>query len=375
MPFDSSTLIEALKVLLRKENFSCRYAFFVFISIAMLLFMRVLAQIGRLLDKLFFSGYRFQKVEAPIYIIANPRSGTTFLHRLLCLDEQFTFFKLYHTLLPSITLLKLIELLQRLDGRLCGTLARLANKLNQAGFKGWKGIHEARLTEAEEDEQLFLYTLLSPSFFMFFPFLEDLSQCAFVDRLPHTTRLKLMTYYRDCLQRHIYATGPGKTLLAKNVLIHGRLQSIIQTLPDMRIIYLVRHPYRSIPSFISMYAAFWRLYSPTSAADSKACIDLAELLCDYYNSFLEIKRGLPAEQLVELGYDELLADHEGAVRQIYKKYNLKMSKPFEKALKAETAKSKNYSSTHKYSLDDFGVSKELIRARLGDFMREYGFEE
>ncbi|MGA7877447.1 MAG: hypothetical protein WCA08_17435, partial [Desulfoferrobacter sp.] len=87
-------------------------------------------------------------------------------------------------------------------------------QLSGQGRRGWTGIHETELTEAEEDEQLFLYTFFSPSVFMLFPFFSKLSHLAFVDRLPHKARGKLMIYYLDCLKRQIYATGPEKTLLA-----------------------------------------------------------------------------------------------------------------------------------------------------------------
>src|ERR1700753_1491001 len=35
------------------------------------------------LDYVFYPGHRKQPIDRPIFIIGNPRSGTTFLHRLL----------------------------------------------------------------------------------------------------------------------------------------------------------------------------------------------------------------------------------------------------------------------------------------------------
>ena len=35
------------------------------------------------LDRIAFPGYRQQPIDRPIFIVGNPRSGTTFLHRLL----------------------------------------------------------------------------------------------------------------------------------------------------------------------------------------------------------------------------------------------------------------------------------------------------
>jgi hypothetical protein len=35
------------------------------------------------LDEIFFPNYRMQEVKSPVFIIGNPRSGTTFTHRLI----------------------------------------------------------------------------------------------------------------------------------------------------------------------------------------------------------------------------------------------------------------------------------------------------
>lgn len=374
MPFDFATLIKALRAAFGRNNLSFRYKGFAVLCIAALLCLRVFLQLWRLLDLLLYPGYRRQPIDKLIYIIANPRSGTTFLHRILCQDDQFTYFKLYHTLLPSVALIKVIGRLAKLDQKLGGLLRSTANLLTRKAFRNWTGIHDTRLTEAEEDEQLFLYTLLSPSVFMLFPFFSELSHVAFVDRLPYKAREKLMTYYLDCLKRQIYATGPEKTLLAKNVLIQGRLGSILQSIPDIRIVYLVRHPRETIPSFISMYAAFWRLHSPQLERDPVLTRALAVLLCDYYNCFMEIRRELPEGQLMEISYDDLIADPEGTVKEIYRKFNLNMDEAFAEKLNRESARSRKHKSSHQYSLEKVGLSEELIRDRLGGFLKVYGLE-
>ena len=46
---------------------------------------------GLLLDRIFFPGFRREAVSSPLFIIGNPRSSTTFLHRLISKDVgQFT---------------------------------------------------------------------------------------------------------------------------------------------------------------------------------------------------------------------------------------------------------------------------------------------
>ena len=56
--------------------------------------------VARWLDDQLFPQYQNVDVGEPIFIMASPRSGTTMLHRLMSLDQQFTSYSLWQTLLP-----------------------------------------------------------------------------------------------------------------------------------------------------------------------------------------------------------------------------------------------------------------------------------
>ncbi len=62
------------------------------------------------LDEIFFPKYRQQEIKTPVFIIGNPRSGTTFTHRLIEKDtETFTAASSWELLFcPSIIQRKLI---------------------------------------------------------------------------------------------------------------------------------------------------------------------------------------------------------------------------------------------------------------------------
>ena len=69
------------------------------------LFLRVSVAIGMVLDPLFFPRLRRTRVKAPIVIVGNPRSGTTFLQRLMARDTaNFSCLKMWEIFFaPSIT--------------------------------------------------------------------------------------------------------------------------------------------------------------------------------------------------------------------------------------------------------------------------------
>jgi len=374
MYFHFKTLIAALFEACRPANFSLRHLFFAVTFTVLFLMLRAVVWCGRKLDYLFFPGYRKQPVKAPIFIIGNPRSGTTFTHRLMSHDKVFTHFKLVDTIFPAVSFYKLFALLENIDRRLGGPLARLINLVSDKGFEGWKGVHKTGPKEVESDEMLFVYTMLSPLVGLLFPYFAVLPYVRFVDRLPAHQRQKIMAYYLDCLKRHMYATGPDKILLEKVALIAGRLQSILETLPDTRLVHLVRHPYQSIPSLISMFAIPWKILAPRAIQRDDAYQELAELIFDYYRYILEIKKKLPAEQYLEIYYDDLVADPRRSVERIYSHFNLPMGDEHRLFLEAESRKAQAYKSKHHYSLEQFGLSKQQVYEALEDVFEAYGFE-
>ncbi len=374
MYFHYPTLFKLIRLTFSRRYFSLRHAALVIIFLVPFLFLRMFVWTMRMLDYVFFPAFVKQTVRAPLYIIGNPRSGTTFSHRLLALDEQFSYLKLYQTIFPAVTCYKLFSWIGRID-RLVGSPGRrLLNSISKKGFKGWDAIHQTGPEKAESDEMLFVYAMLSPLLGLLFPFLEDMDEVTFVDFMPQESRHKLMSYYKGCLQRHLYATGPDKILLQKVALIAGRLQSIHDLQPDMRIVHLVRHPNESIPSLISMFEATWKSLAPNACKDNRAYLELTDMICDYYVHLHELEKGFPEETLLKVPYEDLISDPYKTVCRIYEKFGLEKSPEYDIRLTEEAQKARKYKSKHNYSLERYGLSEEIIYQRLKSVFDDYGFK-
>src|SRR5262249_868186 len=149
-----------------------------------------------------------------------------------------------------------------LDGKCGGILARLVHWSEKKFFGGWDDIHPMGFNRPEEDEGYFAYTLVLDSIYLLFPFPEQLWVAGCADALPPKERRKLMGFSKGCLKRHIYATGPTKTLLTKNTPLSGRIDSVLETFRDARVISIIRHPNESVPSHVSPTYQVWRVHSP-----------------------------------------------------------------------------------------------------------------
>lgn len=328
----------------------------------------------RLIDRVLFGRFAAIKVEAPIFVIANPRSGTTLLHRLLSYDEErFTSLALWHTILPSITGYRIVGALAAADRRVGRPLGRLMHAIERAAFGGWDGVHNMGLTAPEEEEAYFFMTWTSPAVWFTAPDPARLGYLAMLDNATADVRRRMMAFHRSSLQRHLYATGTGnKTLLTKNVLSSGRIRSLLEAYPDARFIYVARHPYEALPSFASMFSMPWRAVAPHLPVEhGRMWTDLG---IAFYRHTQTLGDELGPERFVRVRYDELVADPIGRVEAIYAQLGIEMGPDMRMKLAAHASLATRYERRHEYSLEQYGLTPKQIADELGDVFDAWGFE-
>jgi hypothetical protein len=110
-----------------------------------LIILRILVSIGMALDFLFFPSVRRQKINKPIVIVGNPRSGTTFLQRFLVNQKVGVGMQLWKMLYPSLTLQKIFK-----------PFLSLMEKISPARFH-FHAAHETNLTAIETDDPSLLF--------------------------------------------------------------------------------------------------------------------------------------------------------------------------------------------------------------------------
>ena len=333
----------------------------------------ILVGLTGLLDELLFPGYRSRQVARPIYIVATPRSGTTFLHRLMCLDQRFTWFRLYQTILPTATMMRAMQLLSTLDRRVGSPLHRANRWLSARAFAGWKGIHDTGFDRAEEDEMVWLFPMLSPGLLLLFPWPADFPEALYPDRMAAASRRKLARWYGGFVRKHAHIEGRGRTLLAKNALMGGRLDTTLGAVPDARFVHLLRHPYDAIPSLLSMFTTPWRTHSPQLRRDGPEVRALAEMTVEYYRRMDRLEAELGSDRVVTIRYEDLIQDPEQAVRLVYQRFGLPLEEDFLVRLRQDLAGARGYRSSHRYSLEEFGLSRDWVFERMPEVFASHGF--
>jgi omega-hydroxy-beta-dihydromenaquinone-9 sulfotransferase len=373
---DFETMMTMLKVANSPATFNIRRTFFADSLVAATLLFNATNRVVERIDDSLYPAQHEQSLGKPVFIVAAPRSGTTFLHRLMSRDPQFTTFKLVQTFFPTISGYRAIDAVKRLNEAVGGAFSRVRRAVDKEYFGAWEGLHDTGLNQDEEDEALWALAFATPAIWLVLPFPERFAHLRFVDRLPAEKREKLVAHYRGCVQRHLFA-HPGKTLLGKNVLMPGRFDIVTRALPEARFIHILRHPYEAVPSTLSLFTVPWRWHSPGLRLDGSEARALAQLTIDYYK-FLHQKQ-LESDRagdhrFFSLTYPSLLADPVARIGEIYERFELHMTPPLEAQLRRDVEQQRKFKSEHTYSLEQFGLTREYVYSELSELFDYYGFE-
>jgi hypothetical protein len=290
----------------------------------------------------------------------------------MSLDQQFTSLKLWQTMMPTITVYKVVQALNALDSKAGNFLSERQERLAEDTFAVWDGIHKTRFDESEEDEASFVLAMATPSVWMGVPFIDELSELAYVDQ--SDARDQLVRYFRGTVKRHLYATrenGKAKRLLAKNVLLAGRLGIVEEAAPDSRYVQIIRHPYDTLASWLSFFTAPWEIHSPEIPKDGEEVRKFAEICLDYAITVHRFMEELPEERGITIYYQDLVDDPEAQIEKIYDRFGLEFSEKFRQNLREVIEAERGYTSSHDYSLEEYGLSEDFVYERIKEIFDAY----
>ena len=337
---------------------------------------QIINRICFLLDEIFYPRYRQQEIRSPIFIIGNPRSGTTFLHRLMVKDtDSFTAFTVWELMFaPSITQRKLIWALDRLGRWLGRPLSRSASAANRL-LKHFKlnQAHVINLNEAEEDEHILILAWTSESLGSLYPYRDELLPYFLFDRdVPREKQHQVMGFYRNMNQRHLYAHGGNKILLSKNPSHSAKLAALNETFPDARFINLVRTPFEAMPSMLDYMAIGWSLFcDPLEPYPFKD--EFFKVMKVYYLYPAEYFQDKP-ERCNFIKYEDLVQQPDEIVKDLYSWLKLDFVEKFQAVVARETKNARKYRSGHAYSIEKMGLSEEQIFREFAEVFSYYEFD-
>ena len=376
MYVDLGLFAKAEYLALFKSRFSLRRWGYILFFTALFWVMWSIVAFGRALDHLFFPGFKRQPVREPVFIVAPPRTGSTLTQQLMSLDEErFVYNALYQTIFPAVTFQRCFDALVWLDRRLGRPLSRIVSWAEKKWFGGWDDLHKMRFNQPEEDDGFFVYTFLSEAIFLLFLHVDELWQAGFQDDLPAAKRRKVMAFYRSCLQRRLFTGGAQKTILTKATQSSGAVESLLEAFPDAKFITIIRHPYESVASHVSVFWPVWQAHSPDLPKDGPVSQAYARLAARWFQHLFEFRNKVDPRQYYCIDYRNLTRDPKGTLEELYAHFGWTMSESYREKLACANARQLHFSSKHKYSLEEFGLTKEWLQEELGDLLEFYALDE
>lgn len=376
MYFNWKAFLKALRLSLFGQPLRFRrWAYVLGFTLVFLVFLAFIA-LARAIDHLFWPQLNDTEIPDLVFLIAPPRSGTSYLQKLLSQDEsQVLYWKMYQTVFPAASIQKGFELLVMLDQYLGRPTARILGFLEKRTLGAWDGLHTMRLDQPEEDGAIYLYAFACEAIYMLFPFVEELWELGFPDRLPETDRQRLMRYYRSCLQRHVRVLGQKPRILVKSTNSSGAVKALLQAFPEARFITIIRSPEEAIASSISLLMPAVRSHSPDQAIDGPVAKAYATLSIAWYRYLHEFWETLARERFYRVDYRDLTQRPVTVVEAIYGHFGWPLEAAYLNRLEDMARASKTYRSEHHYSLEAFGLSSEWLRSELGPEMEAYGIND
>jgi hypothetical protein len=327
--------------------------------------------IGFLLDEVLFRGYHGVEIRSPVFVLGVPRSGTTFLHRLLAEDPKFTTLSTWECLFaPSITERYAWLGIASVDRRAGRPLGRFLDWFEARLLDATKGVHPTKLTAPEEDYLVFLPLLCCFILVVPFPESDWLWRMGRFDRdVPETERVALLRWYRRCLQKHLYVHGPERTLLSKNAAFAGMANGLVDTFPDCRLVICERDAVMGIASQFSSLSAGLALFG-VAPRDKRFRRRLLNCLHFYYENLTGVRDRIGDDRACNVRLWNLSRETRQVVETIYER--LGRSMPASVSNEITAYESRRGGPMHKASppLSRWGLDPDEISARFARWRHE-----
>jgi len=333
-------------------------------------FWNTYIRFGLFLDRLFYPDYKKPLDPAPIFIVGNYRSGSTFFHRLLLRDPQFTCMKAWEIYFsPAITHRKLIRGILKISSYIGSPIQKAVDAFDGL-MNDIYSMHKTGLYTYEQDSQLFYHTWSSFNLFAIFPFPEHVRKYIYYDQMvPEKEQKDHFGYYRNVLERHIHLS-PKKRYLSKNPDFAPAVNALLSEFPDAKFLNLIRPPEQMLPSSINLWASNWKAYgSPKEAYPLKDVIK--EFARHWYVYPHEQLSALPPDRYSVVFFKDLVDNPGKEVARIYRQFGLDLSDEFQEILEEETINSRQYTSENSYSLEHMDQSVDLIIKEFGPALQVY----
>ena len=300
-------------------------------------------------------------IERPLFIVGFPRTGTTILFNLLAQDPSNRVPRGWEVQFPD----------PPPQTATFSTDPRIAKARTYFGHMdtmapSLASIHEVGAELPQECMPIVAQSMLGPQFNVTF---NVPSYQAWVDEQDHTPAY---AYHRHYLE-HLQSRHMKDRWVLKSPMHLRPLGALLREYPDARIIFTHRDPAKTVPSLASLIYVIRGL-----ASDSVDPHELGRQQLKWWADSLDQARAArdahsdKSDQFLDIQFEEVVADPVAALRRVYERFGMPWSADIEDRMRSFLADNpRGKHGSHRYELEDFGISLAQIRERFGGYCRAY----
>jgi len=322
--------------------------------------------LSALRNRLELSAYWKQYPEAlkaaivrPVFIVGLPRTGTTLLFNLLALDDRFRYLRGWEAVRPGPSYHSKKNVSKAIAERNANTNFFLYLKPDL------KKIHFTTPKMPEECIALFINSFECDFFSLHF------KTDSYFDWFFEHDHGQSYAYYRNQL-KWLQRQADGRRWLLKAPSHLFAFETLFKTFPDALVIQTHRDPVNIVPSVSSLMYNF-QSATTYDVAKKNIGLDTVELLSKTMRDMLRLRDG-KGYNVMDVYYEDLISDPIKTLQTIYQHMGETLSDAMQARVGAYlTQNPKNKYGRHKYTLDEYGVTREMIHTEFDFYYHSFNF--
>jgi hypothetical protein len=300
--------------------------------------------------------------ESPVFIIGHYRSGTTFLHKVLSADRQWSHITTFDFLFPYLSPC-LVQPMKAILSLLIRTF-----KIKHPHFNNYI----VNLDDPLEEDMITISSLTPHSAF-------------WGEVFPHRAKdyFCQQMFFRSNKEKEAWKQGylyllkkftcrkKGRLLL-KNPPNTARVRTILELFPDAKFIFIYRNPYQVFYSTQSLWKRtlekHYMLQQVTDEEREEIILWHYEHLMGHYEQDRSL---IPPGNLAEVRFETFESDPFTETARIYRELNLNGFERAKTEIRKQLEQEKDYRK-YSYTYDD--QAQDRIEKRWGRFIRQWNYE-
>jgi len=257
----------------------------------------------------------------PLFIIGHWRSGTTYLHNVLSLDDSFGCCSTFHATLPHVFLQS----------------EKLLKPLLSASIPSKRPMDDAAMgPDLPQEEEYAIANIIPDGYYngWCFPYkMDHYMDHVIIDTLSEVFQKEWIETYEFFLKKLTYY-HKGKQLLLKNPAHTARLTVLKKMFPSAKYIHIHRNPYEvfySMEKFMRIILPKYCVQRPPSQQKMNKLI--LKMYKQLYQTYLQQKTGLDKKDIIDISYEHFIKDPLKETQQIYEYFDFTMSLEMKNKLK------------------------------------------